>query len=120
MPSARIPIHEITAKISELSWSSNWHISPLLAYFSVKGHCVPFLIVHKLSPRQCAGASLKILVTDVHVTIKITFPPQILAYTHTHTHILKKVILYIYSLIYSHKNVEFLLGARQLVMSFSN
>ena len=86
MPSARIPIHEITAKISELSWSSNWHISPLLAYFSVKGHCVPFLIVHKLSPRQCVGASLKILVTDVHVTIKITFPPQILAYTHTHTH----------------------------------
>lgn len=79
MPSARIPTHEITAKISELSWSFNWHISPLLAYFSVKGHCVPFLIVHKLSP----GASLKILVTDVHLTIKILPPPQLLAYAHT-------------------------------------
>ena len=83
MPSAWIPTHEITAKISKLSWSFNWHISPLLAYFSVKGHCVPFLIVHKLSPRQCVGASLKILVTDVHLTIKIIFPTQLLAYAHT-------------------------------------
>lgn len=52
MPSDWTPIHEITARISELSCSFNWHTFPLLAYFSVKGHDVPFLIVHKLSQRQ--------------------------------------------------------------------
>lgn len=114
MPSDCIPIHEITARISQLSWSSNWHISLFLAYFSVKGHGVPFLIVHKLSPRQYVRTSLKILVMDQHVAIKITFFPQVLAHIHTHTHtnIFKKVILRIYSLIYLHKNNEFLLGAR--------
>lgn len=78
MPSDWTPIHKITARISELSCNSSWHTSPLLAYFFVKGHGVPFLIVHKISLRQYVGVSLKILVTNQHVAIKIIFSSQIL------------------------------------------
>lgn len=88
VPSDWIPVHEITARISELSCGSNWHTSPLLAYFSVKGHGVPYLMVHNFSPRQYVGACLKILVTNQHVAINF-FSSQVLAFflsfMHTHT-----------------------------------
>lgn len=110
IPSAWIPIHEITARISKFSCSSNWHISAL---FAKRTWCPIFNSSLGLPKAKCwsepEGFSYK---STCGCKNYFSFPNlSIHAQTHMHTstctdtHTFKKVIKYINYLIHEHKKM---------------